>query len=88
MLHSLGRGGATVIEAREGVEPSEASLVGPSIWSQAAVGDLEPAMKLLERSIAEDHSDGLMYLKVDARFDNLRSHPRFPEMLRGVHLQP
>lgn len=58
------------------------------IWSQAAVGDLEPAMKLLERSIAEDHSDGLMYLKVDARFDNLRSHPRFPEMLRGVHLQP
>ena len=56
------------------------------VYANAAVGNIEQAMTLLERSIAEDHSDGLMYLKVDPRFDNLRSHPRFPDALRRMKL--
>ncbi len=56
------------------------------IWSLAAVGDIEQAMTLLENSLSKDHSDGLMYLKVDPRFDNLRNHPRFPELLKRMNL--
>lgn len=56
------------------------------VFGNAAVGNTELAMSLLERSIAEDHSDGLMYLKVDPRFDNLRTHQRFPDALRRMKL--
>ncbi len=56
------------------------------VFGNAAAGNIEQAMALLEKSIAEDHHDGLMYLKVDPRFDNLRSHPRFPDALRQMKL--
>ncbi|MEP7340627.1 MAG: protein kinase [Acidobacteriota bacterium] len=56
------------------------------IFANAAAGNIEQAMAMLEKSIAEDHHDGLMYLKVDPRFDNLRSHPRFPDALRRMKL--
>ncbi|MBS1790602.1 MAG: protein kinase [Acidobacteria bacterium] len=57
------------------------------VFSYAAAGETEQAMKLLEQSISEDHHDGTVYLKVDPRFDNLRSHPRFSELLKRVNLQ-
>ncbi len=57
------------------------------VFAYAAAGEIEPAIKLLDQSISEDHHDGTVYLKVDPRFDNLRSHPRFSEFLKRLNLQ-
>ncbi len=57
------------------------------VFAYSAAGEIEPAIKLLDQSISEDHHDGTVYLKVDPRFDNLRSHPRFPEFLKRLNLQ-
>jgi tetratricopeptide (TPR) repeat protein len=52
----------------------------------AAAGDIEQAMKLLDKSITEDHHDGTIYLKVDPRFDNLRANPQFQQFLKRLKL--
>lgn len=57
------------------------------VFAYSAAGKIDPAIKLLDQSISEDHHDGTLYLKVDPRFDNLRSHPRFPEFLKRLNLQ-
>ena len=56
------------------------------IYGQAATGEIEKAMPLLEKAITEGNQDALAYVKVDPRFDNLRSHPRFTELLRRMNL--
>ena len=48
-----------------------------------AIGEREIALDLLERSFAE--RDALMvFLKVDAKWDDLRSQPRFVELMRKM----
>lgn len=56
------------------------------VLAYAAAGNVEQAMPLLEKAINEDRHDGVLYLKTDPRFDNLRSHPRFPELLKQMKL--
>jgi len=56
------------------------------IYGQAATGEIEKAIPLLEQAVKEGHQDALAYVKVDPRFDNLRSHPRFTELLRRMNL--
>jgi hypothetical protein len=51
----------------------------------ARVGDLDRAFAWLEKSYAS-RSARLTHLKVDARYDNLRTDPRFVDMLRRVGL--
>jgi serine/threonine protein kinase/Flp pilus assembly protein TadD len=51
----------------------------------AGLGDKERALELLEKSYRQ-HSANLVYLKPDPFWDNLRSDPRYPELLRRMGL--
>jgi len=50
------------------------------------LGDRESAFLWMERAY-EDHSQWLEHLKVDPRYDPLRSDPRFHSLLKRVHLE-
>ncbi|MGH9802808.1 MAG: tetratricopeptide repeat protein, partial [Blastocatellia bacterium] len=56
------------------------------VFSYAAAGQTDKAMDRLEQCFADGH-DQTRYLKVDPRFDGLRSHPRFAEFLKRLNLQ-
>jgi tetratricopeptide (TPR) repeat protein len=49
----------------------------------AALGDKQEAVRLLEKAYA-DRSPGLVWLKVDPRFDSLSSEPRFKDLLKRL----
>ena len=51
-----------------------------------ALGDHDAAIRILERGV-EDRDEEMMYMKVDPRYDPLRSHPRFPAILTSLDLQ-
>jgi len=53
----------------------------------AGLVEKDKAFEWLERAYAE-RSVGLSLLKVDPRFDPLRSDPRFADLLRRMNLQP
>jgi tetratricopeptide (TPR) repeat protein len=50
----------------------------------AALGQKDRAIAELERAY-EEHSTGLKWLRVDWRFDDLRSDPRFQKLLRRMN---
>ena len=55
----------------------------PPVWFAilyGGLGDLDRAMGFLERAI-DEHNDQVCFMKVDHRFDELRAHPRFDELL-------
>jgi hypothetical protein len=49
----------------------------------AGLGEKDQAITWLERAYQE-RSDGLVFLKVEPKFDGLRSDPRFVDLLRHV----
>jgi tetratricopeptide (TPR) repeat protein len=51
----------------------------------ARLGEKDKAFAWLEKAY-EDRDEGLTFLKVDARFDNLRSDSRFQDLLRRIGL--
>jgi tetratricopeptide (TPR) repeat protein len=51
----------------------------------AALGDKAKAVEMLERAYAA-HSPGLVWLKVDPRFDAVSADPRFRELLKKLNL--
>jgi TolB-like protein/DNA-binding winged helix-turn-helix (wHTH) protein/predicted negative regulator of RcsB-dependent stress response len=53
----------------------------------AALGNKEQAFAWLKRAF-DDRDNGVVDLKVDPRFDALRSDPRFTDLLRRVRLAP
>ena len=61
----------------------------PSLFAYiyAALGDKDQAFAWLDKSI-DEHDLVTARLKVDARFDNLRSDPRFAEIVKRVGLPP
>ena len=57
------------------------------LWFIASLGDKDQAFAWLER--ADKERDGILArIKVDSRFDNLRSDPRFTELLKRLGLTP
>lgn len=52
----------------------------------ALVGDKDNAFASLEKAFAE-HDTQLIWLKVDPRYDNIRSDARFPALLKRVGLE-
>jgi tetratricopeptide (TPR) repeat protein len=62
------------------VAPFETAL----IW--AGLDDKERTLEWLEKAL-EDRSWEVMWLKVDPRFDSLRSDPRFVDLLRRMNLK-
>jgi DNA-binding winged helix-turn-helix (wHTH) protein/TolB-like protein/Tfp pilus assembly protein PilF len=53
----------------------------------AGLGEKERVFELLNQAY-KDHSDHLLVLGVDPSFDNVRSDPRFADLLRRVKLEP
>ena len=51
----------------------------------AGLRDKAQALEWLEQAY-EDHSQQLLWVKVDPRFDSLRGEPRFLDLLRRIHL--
>jgi eukaryotic-like serine/threonine-protein kinase len=51
----------------------------------ALLGDKEQSLEWLQKAVAE-RSNELVYLKVTPAFDNMRSDPRFVELMKGVGL--
>ena len=66
------------------------SYTSPYIFASihAGLGEIDAAFECLEQS-CKAHDVGLIWLKWDPQFDNLRSDPRFQEILRtiGLHAQ-
>jgi len=56
------------------------------VFLNAAAGRIEQALSMLKRSVEEDHHDQTVYMKVDPRYDNLRSDPRFTRLLQALKL--
>ena len=95
-LSSLGRAYALkgeVSEARkvlvELTELSKNNWVSPYNFAviYAALGDKDQAMASLEKAF-EERSWYVTDLAVDPKVDNLRSDPRFADLLRRMNLQP
>jgi hypothetical protein len=53
----------------------------------AALGEDDKALHWLEKSYRE-RATGMVFLKVDPRFDPLRSDPRFQDLLRRMNFPP
>jgi eukaryotic-like serine/threonine-protein kinase len=53
----------------------------------AALGEKDEAFAWLEKAY-EGRDSWMDYLKLDPRFDNLRSDVRFGDLLRGMNLAP
>jgi TolB-like protein/Flp pilus assembly protein TadD len=70
-------------------EISRQRYVSPSVFAliYAALGDKDQAFGWLDKSI-DEHDLITARLKVDARFDPLRSDPRFAEIAKRVGLPP
>jgi TolB-like protein/Tfp pilus assembly protein PilF len=51
----------------------------------AGLGENDNAIRWLEKAY-EDHSNGLVFIKVDPELDTLRSNPRFKEIQSKMHL--
>src|SRR3989441_4132485 len=68
-------------------ELSKQRYISPSVFAliYAALGDKDQAFAWLEKSV-EEHDLIIGRLKVDQRFDNLRSDPRFAEIVKRVGL--
>jgi eukaryotic-like serine/threonine-protein kinase len=73
----------TSLSARRYVDPFKVALVAAVIYSDARERD--PIFDWLERAYVE-RSARLCTLKVEPAFDNLRSDPRFQELLRRMNL--
>jgi len=52
----------------------------------AALGDKDRAFEFLEKAYQEKSPDVAYFIKADLRIDNLRSDPRFQDLLRRVGL--
>ena len=50
----------------------------------AGLNDREQAIHWLQKAY-EDRSHWLVWLNLDPRFDNVRSDPRFADLLRRMH---
>jgi tetratricopeptide (TPR) repeat protein len=70
-------------------ELAKERYVSPSLFAlaYAAIGDKDQAFAWLEKSI-DEHDLVTVRLKVDHRFANLRSDPRFAVLVKRVGLQP
>jgi tetratricopeptide (TPR) repeat protein len=70
-------------------ERSQKGFVSPGefAFAYAMLGEKDKAFQWLEKAF-EQRDDSLQYLKVEPEFDNLRSDPRFQDLLRRMNFPP
>jgi Tfp pilus assembly protein PilF len=73
-------------ELKESAKYQYVSAVGIAAI-HAGLGEKGEALDWLEKG-RDDRSAGMVYLKLDTRFDNLRQEPRFLALLRHIGLPP
>jgi serine/threonine-protein kinase len=75
----------TIIEQLEKQREQGYAVAYQIATVHAGLGERDSALEWLEKAY-EEHNGGLTGLKVDAAFDDLRSDPRFQNLLSGVGL--
>ena len=55
-------------------------------FTYAGLNDKDQALAWLQKA-SDERSDYMIYLKVEPSLDNLRSDPRFPQLLRRMGLE-
>ena len=55
---------------------------------EVGLGNKDKALAWLEKAYQEHNDDGLLWLKVDPKFDRLRADPRFKDLLRRMNVPP
>ena len=85
---AIGRRAETKKILRDLAQASTKVYVSPSLIATlyATLGDKDSAFKFLEKAYLEKSLDLSWYLKADLRIDNLRSDPRYQNLLRRVGL--
>jgi serine/threonine-protein kinase len=69
-------------------DPQQGKVAAGRIaYVYVALGDRDQAFAWLEKAY-DEHSDTLVFLRVEPRYDSLRSDPRFADLLRRVGLPP
>lgn len=76
-----------VLEELKGLSQGRFAFALPIARIHAALGEKEPAFEWLRKSCDERDSQ-IVWLKVDPTLDNLRSDPRYAEVLKEMGLQP
>jgi tetratricopeptide (TPR) repeat protein len=84
---TLGRKAEAEEILRQLQRQSKTSYVSPYIIAAiyAGLADKNRAFEYLEKAYQERSSDVLYFLKADLRLDNLRSDPRFQDLLRRMN---
>jgi hypothetical protein len=57
------------------------------VWIYAALGDKDEAFAWLGKA-CDAREAGVIWIKVDPMMDNLRSDPRFAEVVKSMGLPP
>jgi TolB-like protein/DNA-binding winged helix-turn-helix (wHTH) protein/Tfp pilus assembly protein PilF len=85
----IGRKAETQKMLRDLEHESTKAYVSPYLIATlyATLGDKDSAFKFLEKAYQEKSLDLSWYLKADLRIDNLRSDPRYQNLLRRVGLK-
>ncbi len=85
----VGRRAETQKILRDFEQQSTKTYVSPYLIATlyATLGDKDAAFRLLEKAYREKSLEISWYLKADLRIDNLRSDPRYQDLLRRVNLK-
>jgi len=69
----------------QSLRPSEPGKVPLLLTAYLGTGQIDEVMALLQKAYSE-HSNALTMLKVDPKYDPLRSDPRFQDLLQRIGL--
>jgi tetratricopeptide (TPR) repeat protein len=83
----IGRSAEAKKILREWQRQSQTSYVSPYMIATvyASLGEKDKAFEYLEKAYEEKSSDLPYFLKADLRVDNLRSDPRFQDLMRRMN---
>ncbi|MGH9842384.1 MAG: winged helix-turn-helix domain-containing protein [Blastocatellia bacterium] len=79
--------GLAEFEIQQLLQEARRTYVNPKefVLAYLRLGDKERALDWLEKAYAE-HSEAVLYSKVDPRYDSLRAAPRFKDLLQRMRL--
>jgi Flp pilus assembly protein TadD len=74
-----------VLDELKAIAPGRSSFAYPVACIYAALGDKDQAFAWL-RKACDEHAAAIVWIKVDPMMDNLRSDPRFSQVLKVMGL--